>query len=153
MNIAPKAGERLSALVVDEDQETRELIKSFLASMDCWLFIVEAHNGQQAFMKSQKQVFDLIVTEQKLPKASGLEFLKNLKHAEKDSLKKTPVLLLSGHLTQDEVQKAREIGVKHVMAKPCEEKKFISKVVDILKKEKKDKIKALAGPQLKKKTS
>lgn len=153
MDIAPKAGERLSALVVDEDPESRDLIKSFLASMECWFFIVEAHNGQQAFMKSQKQAFDLIVTEQKLSKASGLEFLKNLKHAEKDNLKKTPVLLLSGHLTQVEVQKAFEIGVKHVMAKPCEEEKFISKIVEILKKEKKDKIKALHERELSKKTS
>lgn len=54
--------------------------------------IVEAHTGAEALEEFDKQHFDLVVTDYKMPKMDGLELIQNLR------LKKpaVPVILLSG---------------------------------------------------------
>ncbi|MEX0799073.1 MAG: response regulator [Bacteriovoracaceae bacterium] len=78
----------------------------------------------------------MIILEQKLPKTTGLDFIKNLRRAEKGQIQQTAALLFSGYLTEQKIREAFSNGVRHVLTKPCPEEKFIAKIVDTLKKEK-----------------
>lgn len=143
MKIVPKSGQRLSVLVADDEADIREALVTFLEMMECFSFIVEAKDGQDAFLKYQNQSFDLIVTDLIMPKASGIDLIMNIKKAEKKREQKTPIMILSANLTSEEVQKAVAFGVKHALTKPCTAQAFMDKVSEVLSKTKRDKVKVI----------
>ena len=143
MKIVPKQGQRLSVLVVDDEADIREALVTFLEMMECFSFIVEAKDGQDAFLKYQNQSFDLIVTDLIMPKASGIDLIMNIKKVEKTREAKTPIMILSANLTSEEVQKALAFGVKFALTKPCTAQAFMDKISEILSKTKRDKVKVL----------
>lgn len=138
--LSRKYGESLSVLVVDDEPEIRELLRSLLECMGCWNFIVEAEGGHQALMKTQNQEFDLVITDLSMPKANGFDFIRSFKQEERRKGQRTPLLILSAYITNEGIKTAQEFGVKHILAKPCTSEGFISKVSSILKKEKSSKL-------------
>ena len=143
MPIAPKLGEKLSVLIVDDEDEIREMLREFLQSMRCWDFIVEAEDGHRAISKAQNQRFDLIISDFKMPKMDGLSLIKHLRATKEDQNQKTPVLFLSGNFTKETIAKALSQEVKYFMAKPFNGESFIEKVEEILTKERKEKLKVI----------
>lgn len=140
MNIKSKSGQKLSVLIVEDESDLRDVIKEYLKMADCFDFIVEARDGQDAYARYQNQEFDLIITDLMMPKASGLELVINIMKKERSKQNKTPLLILSGNLTSLEVKKAIKFGVKYMLAKPCEAEAFIEKVKNIIVKHKRDKV-------------
>lgn len=136
-------GEKLSVLVVDDEPEILELLHSFLEVMKCWDFIVQAKDGKEAIQKIQNQRFDLVITDLNMPRAGGMELVRTLYNQEKDKPFKTPVLVLSANITGDALKEATVLGVKYALTKPCSSDSFIGKVTEVLKKEKRQKIKVL----------
>lgn len=143
MKIVPKPGQKLSVLVVDDEADIREALVTFLEMMEVFNFIVEAKDGQDAFLKYQNQSFDLIITDLVMPKASGIDLIKNIKKAEKKKEAKTLMMILSANLTSEEVKKAIAFGVKHALTKPCTAQDFMDKVTEVMAKQKRDKVKVL----------
>lgn len=145
MELSARYGETLSVLIVDDEPEIRELLRSLLEVMGCWNFIVEAESGNQALLKTQNQKFDLVITDLSMPKTSGLDFIRSFRLAEKAKGIKTPLLILSAYLTDEGINRAKAMGVKHILTKPCATEAFIDKVGSILKKEKGEKLKLISG--------
>lgn len=143
MKIVPKPGQKLSVLVVDDEADIREALVTFLEMMEVFNFIVEAKDGQDAFLKYQNQSFDLIITDLVMPKTSGIDLIKNIKKAEKKKEAKTLMMILSANLTSEEVKKAIAFGVKHALTKPCTAQDFMDKVTEVMAKQKRDKVKVL----------
>jgi CheY-like chemotaxis protein len=97
-------------LVVDDEQEVRDMysenlsdfvsIKTFLAS-----------DGVEASLKAKNDSFDLIITDLKMPKADGIQFIKNLRNSESS---KTEIFVTSGNITKDNLTEIINIdrGVK-----------------------------------------
>ena len=79
MKIEPKAGEKLSILIVDDEDDVRETLKMFIEMMKVFEFIVEARDGSEATRKCQNQKFDLIITDLMMPNVRGIEFIQNFK--------------------------------------------------------------------------
>lgn len=142
MRIAPKSGQNLSVLIVEDEPEIREILKDLLESMKCWSFIVEADNGAAALLKVENQTFDLIITDLLMPKGTGEDLLKNLRVREKrKKLPPTPVIVLSAKLTGESIENLRIMGVKHFLAKPCIGESLLEKVQKIMETEKPQKLK------------
>ncbi|MAX67589.1 MAG: response regulator [Bacteriovoracaceae bacterium] len=145
MKIEPKAGEKLSILIVDDEDDVRETLKMFIEMMKVFEFIVEARDGSEATRKCQNQKFDLIITDLMMPNVRGIEFIQNFKQQEKREKVETPtpIVILSANVTGEEVQKAIHFGIKYVITKPCTAEEFIQKITDVLIRNKRHKIKVL----------
>ena len=145
MKIEPKPGEKLSILVVDDEDDIRETLKMFLEMMEVFDFVVEAKDGSEAIRKCQNQKFDVIVTDLLMPNVRGIEFIQNYRAQEKRERKEnpTPIIILSANVTGEEVTKAIHFGIKYVVTKPCTAEEFISKVTDVMVKHCREKIKLL----------
>lgn len=145
MKIEPRAGEKLSILVVDDEDDIRSTLKMFLEMMEIFNFIVEAVDGSEAIRKCQNQKFDVIVTDLMMPNVKGIELIQNIRTQDKRQKVETPtpIVILSANVTGDEVKKAIKFGVKTVVTKPCTAEEFIQKITDVLVKFKRDKIRVL----------
>ena len=114
--IADDAADNL--LVLDE------LLKSFSFE------VVEAQNGQEALEQMEKNNFDLILTDVRMPVMDGLEFVKRVRKNEKWA--KIPVISLSASDSKFEAKNYKKIGFDALLLKPitfgeieCVLKKFL----------------------------
>lgn len=146
MKIERLANVKLSVLVVDDEEDIRETLKTYLEMMDIFTSIVESPDGGDAFTKSQNQNFDLIVSDLMMPKVSGLALVENV--TKRDALKspkeRTSIVLLSGSITNTELSRAVDLGVKNILTKPCSAQTFAEKIKEVLLREKPSKVKGLS---------
>ncbi len=145
VRITLKPGEKLSVLVVDDESEIRDMLVTFIEMMEIFDFIVEAQDGSEAIRKTQNQKFDLIITDLMMPQVRGIELVQTIKNQEKRQKgeETTPIIILSGNVTGDEVKKAIHFGIKYVLTKPLTAEDFIKKVNEVLIKERRAKIRVL----------
>jgi DNA-binding NtrC family response regulator len=64
--------------------------------------------------KAQPDEFDVVITDLHMPGVSGFDIAEELKKVRPD----VHVILSSGHLTEDLVERARRCGIRHVLRKP-----------------------------------
>lgn len=148
MNLQLRPGQKLSILVVDDEEDIRSTLRMFLEMMEIFTFVVEASDGSDAYQKAMKQEFDLIVTDLAMPRVRGIEFIQNFKAFEAKNkrsrdIPETPFIILSGNVTGDEIKQAIDMGVRYVVTKPCAADAFIQKVSEALTRHKKHKIKVI----------
>lgn len=143
MNLQKLNDKRLSVLVVDDEDDIREMLTTFLDMMDVFDFIVEARDGAEAFNKCQIQQFDLIITDLMMPKVKGITFIENMLKKEKNLIAKdkSSFIILSGNVTSTEVAHVVKLGIKNILTKPCSAEQFMEKVALVMSEEKKDKVK------------
>ncbi len=101
-----------SILVVDDDEDVREVLKRFLKRRG---YIVDtAADGEEALAAVRERDPDLMLLDIYLPKMSGLEVL----YALQDDQLHTRTIALSGIPDDQMVQNSRELGAVAFMAKP-----------------------------------
>ena len=121
-------GDKLSVLVVDDEEDICELITAFLSTTPFFGSIVTAKDGVEAINKMANQDFDLIILDHFMPKKTGLEFAELLKTSAR---KKPKVVMISGALSREDVMRAVMAGIKSILVKPFNRKQLI----DMIKKE------------------
>jgi two-component system chemotaxis response regulator CheY len=128
----------ISVLVVDDEEDVRETLCSFLELFPGIAKVIQAENGSDGIRKIQNQKFNIIVSDLVMPKMNGIDFIKNVKAYEKSTRPKedpTPILILSANVTSKEVKEALGMGVRYVMTKPCTADQFVTKIQEVFKKE------------------
>ena len=88
-------------LVAEDDDEIRGLIKQALESENegLNLLVVEAKDGAEAIAQAEKQEFQCVITDLKMPLASGEDLIRSLQS--KAANAHTPTLVVSGHMDAD----------------------------------------------------
>jgi DNA-binding response OmpR family regulator len=123
---------KINILVVDDDAKVRELIQTFFSLKSEDISCVMASDTQQAVLKMSNQDFDLVLIDNVMPGRTGIDYAlslrKSIKHA------RTPIILMSGALKQDDVLKAMEGGLKDILVKPFSLKQLSEKIAACLKK-------------------
>lgn len=100
-------------LVVDDSLTTRTLQKNILTNNGYRVQI--ATNAPNALEKMKKEDFDLIITDNEMPKMSGLEFVKNIRKDPKwDS---TPIIVLTSMPEISWGRKFKEAGAQSYIQK------------------------------------
>ena len=116
-------------LVVDDDEEIRELVKEYLKKNK--YLVTTAKNAEDAQNKVRFVKFDLIILDIMMPGKSGLEFTRdNRNHLN------TPIILLTAKGEPAERVTGLEIGADDYLAKPFEPKELILRINNILNKTK-----------------
>lgn len=116
------------ALIVDDDS----IICAGLQKLINWEeygFTAEdfALNGLEALKMVGNERYDLIITDIRMPKMDGIEFIKALQQKGYSS----KIIILSGYRDFEYAQTALELGIKKYILKPINEKKFVDTIIDI----------------------
>ncbi len=100
-------------LVVDDEVSIREMIKKGLSQMG--EFNVEtAQNGVEAIEKIEKEIFDLVLTDLKMPEMDGLELLRNIKGTRPEVM----VILMTAYGSIETAVEAMKMGANDYITKP-----------------------------------
>ncbi len=99
-------------LVVDDEKSMREMLEIFLKSEGYSVAVAE--NGEKAVEKVKKDIFDLVISDMKMPKIGGLELLKNIKEITPD----TVVVIMTAFGTTESAVEAMKLGAYDYLQKP-----------------------------------
>lgn len=119
--------EGLKILYAEDDATLRELVTEMLE--DEGAKVVSVFNGSEAFELLTKQVFDIIISDVRMPGGDGHELLKNVK----DKLDNPPPLIfLTGFSDLEEESNAIKLGAHGLLDKPFILEKLIEKITSVL---------------------
>lgn len=115
----------MKALVVDDSNSTRLVIKAMLSEINC--SIVEARDGLDALEKiaNESKLFDVLLVDWNMPVMDGLEFIKKLRENEMYSL--VPVLMVTTENELKSVVTALEAGADEYIMKPFSKEAIFEK--------------------------
>lgn len=99
--------------IVDDEKDLVEILE--YAFLEKKYHVAVAHNGADAFVRTRNTKFDLIISDYRMPKATGADLLFAVRDHQLNA--KTPVIFISGFI--EEVQaKVKGIPHVHVVGKP-----------------------------------
>lgn len=130
-------------LVVDDEKSMREILEIFLRNEGYAVSI--ANNGEAAIAEVKKDIYDLIITDMKMPKVSGLELLKSVKQI-------TPhivVVIVTAFGTTESAVEAMKLGAYDYIQKPFQMDNIRLVVKNALEKQKLQKDVSILKEQLK----
>jgi len=105
----------MKILVVDDEALVRDIIRKGLSQMGG--FNVEvAQSGSEAIEKIEKDVFDLVLTDLKMPGMDGLELLKNIKGTRPEVM----VIMMTAYGSIETAVEAMRIGANDYITKPVD---------------------------------
>lgn len=117
-------------LLIDDDPKICDLISVFLKLGVKGVKLVTAGDTAQGSFKLENDEFDLVIVDKNLPRRSGLEFITQLRNSFKTS--KTNIILLSGSLTNEDVQFAMDNKVSEIIVKPFKYVQFLEKIKKVI---------------------
>lgn len=118
-----------SILTVDDSASMRQMVSFTLKSAGYQ--VVEAVDGQDAWEKAGSRSFDLVLTDQNMPRMDGLNLTKKLR--EMAQFKSTPILLLTTESSDQMKQAGRSAGATGWLVKPFDPIKLIEVVKKVIR--------------------
>jgi two-component system response regulator PilR (NtrC family) len=99
-------------LVVDDEKSMREVLEIFLRGEGYDVTI--ADGGESAVEHIKRDIFNLVITDLKMPKISGFDLLKIIK----ESSANTPVVIMTAFGTTESAVEAMKLGAFDYIQKP-----------------------------------
>lgn len=99
-------------LIVDDELSMRELLSIMLRKEG--YDVVTAENGETAIKAIQSDIFDLVITDLKMPRMDGMTLLKAVKEASPDTI----VIIITAFGTTEGAERARSLGAYDYIGKP-----------------------------------
>ena len=115
-------------LVVDDDKNTRLLLKAVLQAENYSVFT--ADNGESALDVMDKEHIDLVVLDIMMPKMDGYEFTKVLRESDNN----LPILMVSAKQLPADKQKGFMVGTDDYMTKPIDETEMLLRIKALLRR-------------------
>lgn len=122
---------RKNILFVDDEPNILKSIKRSLKSKQKYWRLFFEEKPLDALKLTEKEDFDLIVTDGKMPEIDGCQFLALLNQNEKS--KSIPKIMLSGYYDDDLRRKALSQGIVEFINKPIMPEEFIQRLKNVLK--------------------
>lgn len=116
-------------LAVDDSPSMRRMVSFTLAGAGYQ--VVEAVDGQDAYEKAQAQAFDLVLTDQNMPRLDGLGLTRRLR--EHPNFKSTPILMLTTESSDEMKQAGRAAGATGWLVKPFEPARLLEVIQKVIK--------------------
>lgn len=99
-------------LIVDDEQNIREVLSIFLK--DEGYTVSVANDGKSALEAVKNDIFDLVITDLKMPKFSGFDLLKSIK----ETSPATVVVIITAYGTTESAVEAMKLGAFNYIQKP-----------------------------------
>ncbi len=113
MRVHPEGWREMSKiLVVDDEQSMRDFLAIMLKKEGH--DVVTAGNGNDALKAVQAEIFDLVISDVKMPGIDGIEVLKTVK----DISSETVVIMITAYATAETAVEAMKLGASDYVIKP-----------------------------------
>lgn len=116
-------------LAVDDSPSMRKMVSFTL--LGAGFQVVEAFDGVDAFEKAQLQSFDLVLTDQNMPRMDGLGLTRKLR--EHPKFKTVPILMLTTESSDLMKQAGRAAGATGWLVKPFDPARLIEVIKKVVK--------------------
>ncbi len=105
-------------LLIEDDEADQRIFSMVLRSIDPEFTCIVLEDAEEALYKLETAEVsaDLIFLDLRMPRMTGLEFLKELR--KKESLKQTPVVVLSVFPDENDVRETKKLGARDFIVKP-----------------------------------
>ena len=123
--------QRLSVLIVDDNQNMRELIRAILQALGA-VNIFEGRDGEHAISKVRDFNIDLIITDWVMEPTDGLHLVKWVRTSPDSPDNFLPIIMVTGHTEKARITNARDAGINEFMAKPVSAKALYRRVVSVI---------------------
>lgn len=117
-------------LVVDDDKNTRKLMRAVLESEQYTVYTAE--NGEEALRVMDSNHIDLVVLDIMMPKMDGYEFTKTLRSVNNE----LPILMISAKQLPADRKKGFLVGTDDFMTKPVDEEEMLLRIKALLRRAK-----------------
>lgn len=119
-----------SCLIVEDSPMMRQLLVFALARIKS-LRVTEADDGVDALRKLAASRFDIIITDINMPIMDGLKLVKRIRSDQVH--KDTPIVIITTEGSQEDRQRAIQLGANAYITKPIQAPQVIAKVKELLK--------------------
>ena len=128
LNVSSKSDNVPVVLLVEDHPDTRQMYAEFLSLK---FTVVQAEDGEQALKLVKQRPPDLIITDLSLPGIDGFELISRIRSD--PSIRRVPVISLSGYGGYAHEEEARKAGCDRVLEKPCLPDALAEAALDLLK--------------------
>jgi DNA-binding NtrC family response regulator len=111
-------------LLIEDEEPIRRVLVRILSEEDAQYKITEAVDGKKGFHLLNKESFDLVLCDIKMPKMDGIEVLQKAKN----SKIKTPFIMLTGHGNVETAVEAMKLGAYDFISKPPDLNRLLTSV-------------------------
>ena len=109
---------RKRILVVDDDVDIRTELAEFLETKGYQVEV--AGDGREALEMIKAAPADVVITDIKMPGGDGYEFIRQLRAMDPV----IPIIIIAGHVSQPDFNKAKKFGGTIIMKKPISVRKL-----------------------------
>ncbi len=106
----------LDLLLVEDDGVNRRVASELLSKQGH--HVITAESGEEALEILDQIRFDLMLIERHLPGISGAETIRRIRAVTDPAVANLPVLVVSGVVSQDEIQRCLDAGADAFLGKP-----------------------------------
>jgi len=115
-------------LAIDDSASIRQMVAFTLKSSG--YEVVDAVDGMDGLDKAKAKSFNLILTDQNMPRMDGLTLIKNLRAM--PQYKTVPILMLTTESSDAMKQQGRAVGATGWLVKPFDPQKLIEVVKKVI---------------------
>ena len=115
-------------LFVDDEISFVEVMAKRLGKRN--ILVTGAHSGTEALRVFRHQDFDLALLDLKMEDMDGIELLKIFKKMDPD----LPVIMLTGHGSEQAAAEGLKYGASDYLAKPCDFKVLTGKILALARR-------------------
>ncbi len=117
-----------SVVIVDDEQSLTEMLTEVLRDQGCRVYPFNDPLLARDFVRSIDAPIDMLITDQNMPKMTGLELIRLLRRERPD----LPTLLLSGHSNVVNRHNCKDLGVGELVEKPFDVMELTRNVMNTL---------------------
>jgi len=125
--------ENLKALIVEDNQHMRSLLRALLNSAGI-KDVAEAAHGQAGIEVLRERKSDLVMTDMVMKPMDGLELTRLIRNDERSPNPFVPIIMISGHTEKYRVEAARDAGVTEFLAKPITAQNLFARIAEIVER-------------------
>ncbi len=115
-------------LIIEDEAAIRRVLKKIISEENETYQVDEAEDGLAGLEKVQKEDFDLILCDIKMPKMDGMEVLEKIKKVKPE----IPVVMISGHGDLDLAVNTMRLGAFDYISKPPDLNRLLNTVRNAL---------------------
>ena len=116
----------IKILFVDDERGFVDVISKRMSKRN--IEVTKAYSGKEALQALRKTDFDAAVLDLKMEDMDGIEVLKIFKTIVPD----LPVLMLTGHGSEEAARDGIQLGALDYLTKPCDLEELIAKIKEVV---------------------
>jgi DNA-binding NtrC family response regulator len=119
--------DRINLLLIDDEVGYVNVLSNRMAKRN--IDVTKSLSGTEGIQALRKQDFDVAVLDLKMEDMNGIEVLKIFKKMDPDM----PVIMLTGHGSEQAAKEGMEYGAFDYLTKPCELEDLLEKIKEAVK--------------------